>query len=75
MTTTTAAAKARAARIPIAARGGFALMVTVNELIPKEGTLERVDEWMNFTLNSCVSNTSNTYEGCKFDRFHYRHAW
>ena len=30
---------------------------------------------MNFTLNSCVSNTSNTYEGCKFDRFHYRHAW
>ena len=39
MTTTTAAAEAAtaAARIPIAARGGFALMVTVNELIPSEG--------------------------------------
>ena len=31
----TTAAAARAARIPIAARGGFALMVTVNELIPQ----------------------------------------
>ena len=30
-------------RIPIAARGGFALMVTVNELIP-QGDLGRVDE-------------------------------